>query len=175
MTDVELALYVLIAATAVAAFASFILLGTRFASPRRLGWCLVLFALAIFAALGRYHYRLIVGGDRAEGVIEDLIPKRKSGLRPAVRFTTADGDEVRFTCHQGVSAGIYAVGNTVPVYYLPSDPPFAVVATWPSLWWPTFFGSLVGIVPLSLGAFLLRRFRPPPEWPVEDFGPANPP
>jgi Protein of unknown function (DUF3592) len=159
MTAVEIAIYVWIVTGGLATFASLLFLGTRYASPRRLGWSLILFGCSILAALGRMPIRLLVFGERAEGVIEQLIPKRKTGLRPAVRFVTADGAEARFVCRQGVSGGVYSVGDTMPVYYLPSDPSFGVVATRPSLWFPTGFGLLFAAVPLGLGGYLVRKYR----------------
>ena len=158
MTTVALIVYVWIVANGLAAFASFILLGTRYASSRRLGWSLVLFGGSIVTALARDPIRLVCFGEHAEGVVEGLIPKRKTGLRPAVRFVTADGQEARFVCRQGVSRGVYAVGDSVPVYYLPSDPSFGIVATRQSLWQPVGFGLLFAAIPLLLGGYLLRKY-----------------
>jgi hypothetical protein len=156
MSTVEITLYVLIAAGGLSSFASFILLGTRFGSVRRLGACLMVFGIGIVLALGHYQYRLVLFGDRAEGVVEEVVARRKA-YRPVVRFVSGDGQEVRFRCRQGVLQDTYAVGQSVPVYYLRSDPAFAVVASRPSLWQPLVIGTAVGLLPLVAGGVMIAR------------------
>ncbi len=138
MTPVALTLYVAIAVAGLAAFASFLLLGTRYASPRSLGFCLLAFGSALSAAMLRDLGRLAVIGREATGVVEVVVWHNKAA-HPVVRFTTTDGQEVQFRCRQGVSRGVYEPGQSVPVLYLQSDPEFAVVATGRSLG-----GSLAG-------------------------------
>jgi hypothetical protein len=159
MTPTEIVLYVLLVVTGLGAFGSFLFVKSKYASPWTLGGWLVAFGLVVGVSLSRQLIYLPLFGTPTDGVVEELIPKWKTGLKPAVRFRTADGEEARFVCRQGVSAGVYAVGQTVPVYYDPADPSFGIVATWPSLGVPLLSGGLLALVPILLGGYLLRRSR----------------
>lgn len=155
MTAIDLVLFVLILGAGVLAFACFILLGTRFASPRRLGFCLIVMGAAMLTALGRYQLQLALLGERSTGVVERL-ERVRGGTRPTVRFPTADGQEIDFRCKHGVGATTYQVGQEVEVYYLADHPHFAVVATWQSLWLPLAIGAFVSCLPVVGGALLVR-------------------
>jgi hypothetical protein len=156
MTPVEIALYVLIATSGLLAFVHFILLGTNYASPVRFGACLIAFGVSLFLALSYYQLRLVLFGERTEGVVTDVVPRRKA-YRPVVRFVAKDGQEVEFRCRQGVQQDTYAVGQSVPVYYLASDPTFAIVASRQSLWQPLVFVTPFFFLPLVGGGVLVYK------------------
>src|SRR5262249_61884002 len=95
-------------------------------------------------------------GERAEGVVTDVVPRRRA-YRPVVRFVARDSQEVEFRCRHGVQRDTYAVGQSVPVYYLASDPTFAVVASRQSLWQPLAFAPALFLLPLVGGGVLVYR------------------
>lgn len=158
MTPIEIALYVVIAGSGLVSFLSFILARNTPGSKTLMGVSLVIFGTSMLAGIGRYQYRLALVGVRTEGVITKITPARKS-WRPLVSFPLPDGETQEFRCKHGVLRETYTVGEVVPVLYLESDPTFAVVATWTSLYQPILLGTLICSVPVGLGVFLLRRAR----------------
>ena len=156
MTDVELGIYAYLVCVGLFGFASFLLLGTRHASTRRLAFAMILFGGGLLAGLGRYQYRLALFGTPADGTVT-AVTQRRGGEQPTVQFTTADGQPVEFRCRHRAWTGTHIVGQPVPVYYLESDPGFAVVASRVSLWQPLGFGTAVALVPFGL-AGVLRRY-----------------
>ena len=84
---------------------------------------------------------------------------RRKTLHPVVRFVTADGQDVVFCNRQGVSRNAYAIGQSVAVYYLASEPTLAAVAARQTLWQPLAIGTVVSLVPLVGGGALVGIWR----------------
>jgi hypothetical protein len=163
----------------IATFVAFGLLGLNvigvFFLPlarKTIGYTLLLLSLVLVLALARYQYQLAVFGARAEGKVVDLaqvLPNTPGGhqedqqpgtitYRPVVDFTTTAGQPVEFKAQQDANQGVYAVGQTVAVRYMPAHPGFAEVDSWPSLWRPLLLGSLFDWGLCAGGILLIRRF-----------------
>ena len=112
----------------------------------------LLFALA----LGRSQVRLAVFGAHAEGRITEIYQVR-GGIQPIVEYTTADETPITF---DGATVGkrdYYDLRQKVHVRYLPSDPHFAEIQSWWSLWQPLLIGVFTTSAILTGGGLLVWR------------------
>lgn len=121
------------------------------------GVTLIIVGLLFFAALLRYQLRLIVFGTPAVGQVVAYDRTSKWG-KPVVRVTLENGETIEF---RGASLkdDWLAVGDTVPVYYILTDPPFGETATFRRFWMAVIIiGGLV-VISLGGGCWLLRFSR----------------
>jgi hypothetical protein len=115
------------------------------------GLSLVALGLLFVLALGRSQFRLALFGAHAEGRIVEVYRVR-GGIRPVVEFMTPEEDTITFDGDSVGRRDYYTAGQTVHVRYLRSDPEFAEVQSWWSLWQPMLIGSTVtGALPWSGG------------------------
>lgn len=119
-------------------------------------------ALMLFIALVLWNKtRIFVArATTAQGVVTELIVVRdKDGgsdtYKPAVKFTTPDGQEVNFTSSFSSRPPAYDVGESVPVLYLPGKPQEARLKGFGSLWLgPTILAGLGAVFALIGGSIL---------------------
>ena len=137
------------------AFVFFFLIRTRWGGLVPAGVCLVAASVGLFIALAS-QYQVAIFGEDAEGVIEEIVPLKRD-RRAWVRFVDGRGEEVRFSCRQGVYRGPYKLGDTVPVRYMEAEPTHATIANRQSMWQPLAIGTLFSFAPLVLAAIIFRK------------------
>lgn len=96
----------------------------------------------------------IARAQHAAGAVVELVPRHSDNsttYAPAVRFTTADGREVRFVSSTSSNPPAYSAGEPVEVLYLPGEPERARINGFFSLWGgPVILGG-IGAVFLAIG------------------------
>lgn len=151
-------LYAALIVTAVLTIVSFFAAIYRPAMRRILGYVVMALGVLLMLALGRYQIRLALFGVRAEGIVLAVEPHRKS-VRPVVRFVSASEQEVVFHGADISDRTYYTPGQRVPIRYLRSNPAFAEVDSWLSLWRPLLIGALFDGSVFVGGAFIVYRHR----------------
>ena len=136
---------------------------------RVFGYSLLLLGVVLVLNMVRYQYQLGLFGARAQGQVVEMAPVRSPDVnledptpptttyRPVVIFAAADGQQVQFRAQQDVNEGVYQVGKTVNVRYMPAHPGFAEVDSWPSLWRPMLLGSLFDWGVCAAGIVLILK------------------
>ncbi|MFC7625299.1 DUF3592 domain-containing protein [Microlunatus sp. GCM10028923] len=76
-----------------------------------------------------------------------------------VVFTTAEGEEIRFTSTTGTSPPMYRVGDRVPVRYPPDRPRDATIDGFLELWLGALITTGLGVVFGAIGTGLLISHR----------------
>ncbi len=143
------------------------------------GIVLLLCGLGCIASLAYKEGRLLVSGQRTEGVVEEVIEKHSRSTTTKtydyakgkyltkgggvtydmmMRFTTAQGKSVR-TKISAMFGAKPAVGDRHPLLYLPANPLVAKVETFRQLWLPMCVGLTVTTLLLGGAAWLLRGRR----------------
>lgn len=93
-------------------------------------------------------YRLAVSGERAEGIV--------TATNPPVHRTCTFEHVVAGVRYEGSDQGCgFAVGQSVPITYLPTDPSFATPGSAPG----HLMGSILGRLALSAVAGLASAWR----------------
>jgi hypothetical protein len=108
-------------------------------------------------ALGVGSLRLVLYGERSSGEVVEI---RRDGdmYSPVVRFPLASG-EMQEVTDLGSGAPDFAVGDRVPVLYMPENPESFRLATFDRLWTSALMVSIFGVAWLAFGvaAFALSR------------------
>ena len=142
-------------------------------------WVVVILLLfgAPFAGVGLYEaaevQRDLSRAARAQGTVVDNAYQttfdgthQTGAYYPVVEFAAAEGQTVRFTDGVGSLPPDYTVGAPVTVFYDPSDPRTARLASWKRLWFAPTLLVVVGLLPGgAFGLWLLAarlRKRPMP-------------
>jgi len=131
---------------------------------------LVLLAFsALLLSQGWQEYRrsaeLVAHTELTQGTIVKMAPYLGGKLGkgsalvyfPVVRFTTADGREIRFEHQQSRRADHYRPGDPVPVRYYPEQPEHATLAGFNELWSLAVVYGAGGLLLLLFGGWFLRR------------------
>lgn len=139
--DVGSVLYVVIISMAVLTIMSFLYAVYRPKGRRLLGYAVIALGVLFILALGRYQLCLALVGSHAEGVVVAVEAHRRS-YRPVVRFVSTTGQEVVFRGTGISDRTYYAPGQQVTIRYLQSNPTFAEVESWLSLWRPLLIGMI---------------------------------
>jgi len=132
------------------------------------GGLLVGGAMLLGALLLAQHTRsFIARAQHATGEVVELVERNSSDsttYAPAVRFTTADGREIRFVSSTSSSPPAYSAGERVEVLYPPGEPERARINAFFSLWGGAVilggFGAVCFAIGLALqlaGALARRR------------------
>jgi uncharacterized protein DUF3592 len=119
-------------------------------------------ALMLFIALVLWNKTrsFVARAASAQGVVTELIVVRdKDGgsdtYKPAVQFTTPEGQEVNFTSSFSSRPPAYDVGEAVPVLYIPGHAEEARLKGFGSLWLgPTILAGLGAVFGLIGGSIL---------------------
>ena len=81
-------------------------------------------------------------------------PPPEPTVAPVVAFTPMDGNERRFTANWHASEPSHALGDRVPVFYLPANPAKAWIGSFAETWaLPVIFAAIGGTM-LLIGFFI---------------------
>lgn len=116
---------------------------------RRIAWVIFAIGGLIVAGgilLGLGNLRHVLYGDRADGVVVDIV--REGGMySPVVRFRLPNGEQHEVT-ELGSGSPDFSRGDLVTVLYMPEDPQSVRLDTFDRLW-------LVPIIAIAFGCFWL--------------------
>ncbi len=130
-----------------------------YASPL-IPWFLLLFAGPISLYMGYQDFRLIRYGSQVDGVIinKNVSPGKSSTDTVTIAFPVASGNTAQFAT-QGEKR--LAVGDRVPVLYIPNEINSADIATRSELYLPMIIKLAIGIACMggSLAIWLIRLKR----------------
>lgn len=103
-------------------------------------------------------------GLRAQGTVVEnrLVSDQRDGIDehayvPVVEFRNARGELARFTDENGSLPPDYAVGEHVEVAFDPNAPSHARITSWKRLWLVPTLLIVVGLLPATVCAIVLRR------------------
>jgi Protein of unknown function (DUF3592) len=170
-TELRIASYIALGLVAVNLIGLFVVPIAR----RTFGYAILLLGVVLVLGVARFHYQLAIFGARTQGKVVDLAfvspttpnsepdsqGTQEAGTatyRPVVDFSTEAGQPVEFKAQQDAIEGVYTVGQTVPVRYMPANPGFAEIDSWKSLWRPLLLGSLFAWGLCAGGIFLILKF-----------------
>jgi len=122
---------------------------------------LSLIGIALLTLSGFLFYQrvaFIASADRAEGEVTDLEHVRSSSKnntdgtwRPRVQFRAPSGAFIEFTSSSSSGTPRYEVGESVGVFFQPSDPRDLLLDDWFELWGGTLIAGLIGAVFTGFG------------------------
>jgi len=110
-----------------------------------LGTLIFMGAVFLLAGIGTGIYTYLKAKRATEpavGVVEALRKSRKAAYYPVISYTSKDGVARRYLSQYGSQSPIYAVGDTVLVYYDPAAPDTARLGNAMESW---FFPANVGL------------------------------
>lgn len=119
-------------------------------------------ALAVGLWYGGKSAHLVIEGTLTTGTVVSVDVASKGATSPLVEFTTRKGRRVRI---EGIHSSNppYRVGDRVELYYLPSDPDSASIASFGEMWiLPTVMlpvGLVTGVLGVGLWVVGSRRKR----------------
>ncbi|HZM80866.1 MAG TPA: DUF3592 domain-containing protein [Candidatus Limnocylindrales bacterium] len=124
-------------------------------------WALIIgvVAVAISALPLVDSLRFMAAAGHTTGVIVKVVPDADS-YQPIVEYTSADGQQRRFTSSQTAGErSYYQVGHTVGVLYAPDNPADARLDTWQSRWANDSIIPALGVFIFVLGLLGIRQSR----------------
>ncbi len=98
---------------------------------------------------------VVVDVKASLGMQQNYSTPRNTLYKPTVRFQTADGRVIDYTPNTSNSWNNYQIGENVPIYYDPQQPPKAYFGTTFNLWFPFLIFGFVGGMFTVIGAFFV--------------------
>jgi hypothetical protein len=128
--------------------------------PGYLGYLLLVLGIGALLQVAFVNGRIAVLGQSAEGqvIAVELSQRARGSDTPVVRFSTASGESIVF---RGFSQfrSPYAVGDTVRVRYVASEPSRAEIDAWATLWRALVVALSVVAALIAGGVAIVRKAR----------------
>lgn len=133
-------------------------LSRKLRAHKAVGWVLIALGGLFFVSVLARDARLVVFGQKAEGVVLNAGAGSARNAKYAVSYRLPNGAEARFETSPTWGSR-HRPGDTVPIIYLPSEPSRGEIKTMRQLVLPMAIGMLASSLCLASGICLLAWFR----------------